>query len=254
MRTESAHYFGEGSVMQHSTHYDGISANHGIEVRGYNLKQSQRLPRWIWFLVAKSLGIKTHPRDRPWFGTALYVITLTLALTSSCSTIWYLVYDILNEHTRQTVLTGSTLCLVVVYWCAMCIYANKLAYKLLTNKKMLMSVRMHSKTLFKVNTAILMTILAVTFASLNNYQSAAEFEDATCRTVNLTPVVCKLKYVSRVGLSVLGLTWNLLVGVVVLSVCRTHTIGEWGRKSVGHLNSEKLVDNLPRIINLVKTK
>ena len=38
--------------------------------------------------------------------------------------------------------------------------------------------------------------------------------------------MCRTLFASRVGYSILNLFWNLIVGFVVLSVCRTHTIGE----------------------------
>lgn len=43
-------------------------------------QQSKKLPYWLWFIIAKSLGIKLHAEDRPIAATVLYTITFTTAL------------------------------------------------------------------------------------------------------------------------------------------------------------------------------
>ncbi len=69
-------------------------------------RQSRRLPYWIWFLLAKSLGIKLSPTDRPIFGTLMRVLTLLFALGFAVTFTWHKVYDIVSEYTKETVLTG----------------------------------------------------------------------------------------------------------------------------------------------------
>jgi hypothetical protein len=41
-------------------------------------------------------------------------------------------------------------------------------------------------------------------------------------------VVCKVRFLSRLVFSALFFLWNLLVGVVMMSLCRTHTLRERG--------------------------
>jgi hypothetical protein len=196
-------------------------------MRGYNIKQSKQLPYYLWFMLAKSLGIKLHENDKPWFGTIIFILTLTFALTFAASNIWFLVYDIISVTTRQTVLTGAVEMMIVIGWSTLGVYANGLAYKLFTNRNMLQSVRMHSKTVLKINSAGLLAILGVIFITLNNYDNFYEFHEHTCSKLGVNVWVCRLKYTSRIGHSIFGFLWNLLVGVVVLSVCRTHTIGKY---------------------------
>lgn len=45
-----------------------------------HFQQSRRLPFWMWFIIAKSLGIKLHQEDKPILATALYVLTFASAL------------------------------------------------------------------------------------------------------------------------------------------------------------------------------
>ncbi|XP_064652183.1 uncharacterized protein LOC135502918 isoform X2 [Lineus longissimus] len=217
-RADSDHYYGDASLNIAGKSLPG-------EMRGYSIKQSRPIPFCLWFPLAKSLGIKLHENDKPWFGTIIYVLTLTFALTFAAANIWFLVYDIISITTRQTVLTGTVEMLIVIGWSSLGVYANGLAYNLFTNKPMLQSVRMHSKTIFKINSAGLMAILGVIFITLNNYSNFEEFYEHSCTKLGVNPWVCHLKYAARMGHSILSLVWNLLVGIVVLSVCRTHTIG-----------------------------
>ncbi len=44
--------------------------------------------------------------------------------------------------------------------------------------------------------------------------------------VGIHPVICQVMYIMKVCCLSISLLWNLLVGIVLLSVCRTHTIGK----------------------------
>ena len=71
--------------------------------------QSRRLPYWIWYALAKSLGIKLSPNDKPIFGTFMHVLTLTFALGFAITFTWHKVYDTVSEYTKETVLKGKIL-------------------------------------------------------------------------------------------------------------------------------------------------
>ena len=43
-------------------------------------KQSKKLPFWLWFLIAKSLGIRLSENEKPIFATILYALTFSSAL------------------------------------------------------------------------------------------------------------------------------------------------------------------------------
>ena len=190
------------------------------------MKQSKPIPTWIWFILAKCLGIKLHQYDKPWFGTVMYVITLAFAILYIITSTWYTVYDILSIRTKQTVLTGSLSIVGEIYWCTLGIYANKLASKLFSNPRFVNIVRMHSKTFFKVSAAVLLILLGLVEVIIQNIQNKHVLQDNHCLKVNVNPVVCHLMFGAHVGYSCIMLLWNLLVGIVLLSVCRTHTIGK----------------------------
>lgn len=190
-------------------------------------RQSRRLPYWVWFMLAKCLGIKMHPGDRPWFGTFMHALTMAFAAGFAITHTWFKVYDIVSNETKETVLTGSVSVVLVLYWCSLGIYANRLAGRLFMTPKFLESVRLHSKTVFKISAAGVMVLLGVAEIILNAVANKTMFEDGHCDTVNLTVEVCKALYVFRICCSVLTIIWNLLVGIILLSVCRTHTIGKF---------------------------
>ena len=196
------------------------------EGKGYHFKQSRRLPGWVWFILAKSLGIKLHERDKPWFATLLHVLTLIFAFGYGITNTWYQFYNILSKYTKQTVLIGSVYIIIGLFWCSLGTYSNQLAAKLFSNQKFVDSVRMHTKTVFKISSAGLLFLLSAVGILLNDYHTAGQFDKEYCQNVDLSAWVCHVMFISKVGFSIFTLIWNVLVGIVVLSVCRTHTIGK----------------------------
>ncbi|KAK2153833.1 hypothetical protein LSH36_284g03009, partial [Paralvinella palmiformis] len=201
------------------------SMHRSYNIKKYEIHQSRRLPHWVWYLLARFLGIKLHPLDRPIFGTLMIVLTVLFAITYIVSFIWYIAYDIVNEYTKQTVLTGVFSIVMVIYWASLGVYANKLAARLFSSQKFIDSVRLHSRTVFKVSAAGLMIIIAIASTILNNYTSATLYNGERCQNLTVSREVCYVMFGARLGYSIFSLIWNLLVGIVLLSVCRTHTIG-----------------------------
>ncbi len=195
-------------------------------VKTSTTKQSKRLPPWVWFVLAKSLGIKLHVLDRPWFGTIMHMMTVTFGLGFAITNTWYKTYDIISEYTKETALSGSVSIFIGIFWVALGIYSNKLAANLFSNARLLDSVRLHSKTIFKISSAGIMIFLTTSVIVLNNVSAKNMYKDDFCVRVSLNVLVCRILYVTKVVYSVLALVWTLLVSIVLLSVCRTHTIGK----------------------------
>ncbi|XP_071800202.1 uncharacterized protein [Asterias amurensis] len=188
------------------------------------LKQSQPMPKWLWICIAKSLGIKTHPGDKPILATILYAFTMTVTLAYFITSSWYVGYDIEATTTKFDVLNGSVTVLMAAGFCCVTIYANNLAYKLFTNTVFRQSLRLHSKTILKVNTSLLMVILSTLFIGIYTYICYSGFEAKHCEDIQLSPIICYIRFPSQIALSVISFIWNMLVAVVCMSVCRTHTI------------------------------
>ncbi|XP_019628395.1 PREDICTED: uncharacterized protein LOC109472973 [Branchiostoma belcheri] len=209
-------------------------------------KQSRHLPKWAWFLVAKSLGIKLKEKDRPWFGTFLYLLTLTSGLALGICTAWRTVVDILDIHTSQNAIDGTILVLLTVGWISVGVYANDLAFKLFSKKHFYDSVRVHSKTIFKINAALLVIFLCTVFGVLTNYNKFDQFLPEHCEKINLNPWICYVMYVGRVVFSLFCLGWNAMVATICLSMCRTHTIAI--RKFIKDLEEDGMAIDTVRVL------
>ncbi|KAK3605309.1 hypothetical protein CHS0354_003955 [Potamilus streckersoni] len=193
---------------------------------GKKFQQSQHIPGCIWRLLCKILAIKTSEQDRPIVGTVVYIVTLTAAFSFTCFGVWFVIVDIRSNKTNTTVHIGISSLLIGFGWLCLGIYSHSLAARLFNNKSFAESVRIHSRTLFKINAAGILLIAGLTFAGLDLYSAAQLLlGSSVCIEVGLYPVVCTLLYSSRALFTVIGTIWNLLVGCAVLSVCRTHTIG-----------------------------
>ncbi|XP_053639786.1 uncharacterized protein [Cherax quadricarinatus] len=192
---------------------------------GRQMQQSRRLPFWLWFIIAKSLGIKLHAEDKPIIATVLYTITFMSALGFLLSSWWFTAYDIVSDYTKTTVIDGSLSIFFSLLWGALAVYANNLAYRLFSHKKFLDMLRLHSKTILKMNASFVLFTLMLLLAICNDLNAFVNYKDETCQRVGLHVFVCKTRYIFRVVLSVFAVLWNYLVAFVLVSTCRTHVIG-----------------------------
>ncbi|XP_045181195.2 uncharacterized protein LOC123540328 isoform X2 [Mercenaria mercenaria] len=187
-----------------------------------NIKQSKRLPGWIWKTVTTVLGIDHSKR---WLATILYVITLIAALAFTFLGVLFVVYDVASKNSETTVHIGFMSLLIGFGWLCLGIYSFRLAGRLFGDEDFAASIRSHSRTLFKISSAILLIISGCLFTGLNLYTAFDTYAADHCHVVGLHHLVCNSMYISRAVFSVLATVWNLMVGCMLLSVCRTHTIG-----------------------------
>jgi hypothetical protein len=188
--------------------------------------QSKRLPGWAWWMLSRCLGVRLHPAERPVLGIVLYALTVLLAALYLITFTWYNVYDIVSEYTKSTVLTGLMAIIIAIYWGALGVYGNRLASKLFASESFLASVRMHSKTFFRISAVGILAVIALSAMALNNYQAITSYDAVKCTNISVSAHVCTTMVASRCAFSLVCWLWNVLVAMVLLSVCRTHTIGE----------------------------
>ncbi|XP_022258389.1 uncharacterized protein LOC106474369 isoform X2 [Limulus polyphemus] len=190
-----------------------------------NHSDPSHLPPWVWFIVTKFLGIHCVSGTAPVFGTVIHSLNFAFALGFVVSHVWRVAYDIASTHTKQDVTNGSVSIFIVFCWSAYGFYSKHLCRRLISHPHILKDVHMHSRTLFKIHTTLLVFLLGVVFTVVSSYNGVSVFCDGTCLNINLSPLVCKVEYISRVLFSSLTLIWSSLVAFVLISVCRTHTIG-----------------------------
>ena len=205
--------------------YD-FSSSHDNEKDLKSLQHSKHLPKWTWKLLVQVLGIKLTGRKRvPCLSIVIQGVFLILACTFTITGMVHTVYDIKSEYSRTTLLIGCVNIFIGFGWLSLGIYSQKLAGRLFTNRNFAESVRIHSRTYFKISAAGLLMVLSVAAVTLNCYNDYSVFGPDHCVRIFLHPAVCHVMYGSHVAFSIMSLVWNVLVGCVLLSVCRTHTIG-----------------------------
>ncbi|XP_046639130.1 uncharacterized protein LOC124320331 [Daphnia pulicaria] len=218
----------------------------------YLVRRSKKLPAWLWISIAQALGIRIRPNDRAIVATVLYASTIVSALVLVISTSTYVIAEFV-QHSRvdelknnQTgilmtgdkvagsrqkyhtdVMDGIAMVSLTIFWCLLGLYAKNLAYRLYNSSKFLEMVRLHAKTILKVNAAFVFFLLMTTFVAVHNisayYYWYADRE--TCSTAGISPILCQIRFIALCVFSIFAILWNSLVGIVLLSVCRTNTMG-----------------------------
>ncbi|RUS76129.1 hypothetical protein EGW08_016099, partial [Elysia chlorotica] len=187
------------------------------------------------------LGIGAGTRKGSFIiSNTLKILTVTSALVFGGCGLLFNVFDVMSELTRTTLMVAICKSLLGAYWVGLAIYARSLAVRLLSNALFVQCIRMHTKTIFKINAAVIILVLSVTVASFNIYLTrnildnghtptdtgTSNIMDGNCETAGLHRYICEVYFLARIVLMFFALAWNLLVVSILLSVCRTHTICE----------------------------
>jgi hypothetical protein len=148
-------------------------------------------------------------------------------------------YNISSIHTKIDILDGTVSIMVMSFFCGLGVYSHRLAYRLFVHPRFLDMLRLHSKTIFKVNSALVIFIVLLSFVSVLNVSTLnyvynfnpkenITLENNTginpCQVVDIAVEVCQVYWICQIVFSVFFLVWNLLVAVVLVSVARTQTI------------------------------
>jgi len=207
---------------------------------------AKKIPYWLWVVIAKSLGIKLHDKDRPIISAILHICTFGSALGLFVCNTWYSGYNIVSVHTKSDILDGTVSIFVMSYFCGLGVYSHRLAYRLFIHPKFVGMMRLHSKTIVKINSALVIFVVLLSFVICLNistvnytYSYSDNYTNTVldpgvlgsnssnynpCQLVDVTVEVCQVYWVCQMIFSVFFLVWNLLVAVVLVSVARTQTI------------------------------
>lgn len=211
---------------------------------------AKKIPYWLWIVIAKSLGIKLHSNDKPVISAILHIATFGSATAVFCTNAWYCLYAVMSRHTRSDILDGTVKIMVMTFFCGLGVYSHRLAYRLFVHPKFLDMLRLHSKSVMKLNAAFLLFIILGSFVIVLNVATAdysysyknnaslfnegsnppEPISNATttylnpCQIVDIQVEICQIYWFSQMIFSIFFLVWNLLVAVVLVSVARTQTI------------------------------
>ncbi|KAG8194648.1 hypothetical protein JTE90_003121 [Oedothorax gibbosus] len=196
-----------------------------VKHKDIKIRQSRHLPLWTWYIIAKCNGIPLKGDSKPILGTILHALTFAGAVTYAMSYTWLIVYDILSPNTPRDIPGGSVSILLVYFWCGFGFYCKDLSSRLFLHPRFLKDIRMHTRTVFKINGALLIFIMGLCFTTANILESLDWFSTGFCEKVDLEHIVCQIMSVSSIMFSLFTLVWHSLVSFIFMSVCRTHTIG-----------------------------
>lgn len=195
----------------------------------FSVKQSPQLPTWLWLFVARCLRVPLPGRKAcrffPSVGLLLQVLTVLSCIGLCGVHVVYEVRLITMSHGESKTLYRCVSIFLVVSWCLFGLYARRLARRLFSHPAFIKDIRMHSKTLLKINAAALAIILGAVFIAVNAYSARAMIQGETCALIGFPRIVCTLHFIMRIVYSFFSLMWNGLVCMVLVSVARTHTIG-----------------------------
>lgn len=211
---------------------------------------SRRVPDWLWATLTAMLGIGTETSNcRHLVAFSMRLMTLVSALIFAGCGLVFKAFDVMSENTKTTMLDAIGDALLAAYWVGMGIYARSLAARLFSNALFVECIQMHSKTIFKMNTAAIIMLLSTTCVATNLYASRnllewhgventnSSYAEGTCSNAGVHVALCEVYFTFRTIYSGFNLLWNLLVANILLSVCRTHTI------SIRRFKKELLYDN-----------
>lgn len=207
---------------------------------------AKKIPYWLWIIIAKALGIKLHPNDKPIISAVLHILTFGSAAALFMTNALVSGYDVISRHTKVDILDGTVSVMVISFFCGLGVYSHRLAYRLFIHPKFLDMLRLHSKSVMKLNSALVIFFILSSFVIVLNlgtisntygYVINATLVDPhlsnmssngthlnPCQLVEIDVVICQIYWGSQVVFSILFLVWNLLVAVVLVSVARTQTI------------------------------
>lgn len=137
-------------------------------------------------------------------------------------TCWFTVYDIISDYTKTSIIDGNFKIFYTLIWTCLGFYAHKLSYRYVSHISInhysfyfliivrveIMSfiasfdfynliffssrlfchphfvklIKLHSKTLFKMNAAVLLFLLMSLFIIVNNINGYRSFENDICHT------------------------------------------------------------------------
>ena len=165
--------------------------------------------------------------------------------------IWFTGFNIASTQSQSDILDGFTAVVVCAMFAALGIYAHRLAFKLFIHPKFMDMMRLHSKTVAKLNAAVLVFVMMSAFivavnlhlsafvygytpvnATSTDANSSVAHDDiidtdsdmSPCQTIDIPLWICQTYFLSQVVYSFFFLLWNGVVAMVLISVARTHTV------------------------------
>ncbi|XP_067933867.1 uncharacterized protein [Watersipora subatra] len=205
---------------------NGASHFHTSLYHSHHYRQPPHLPRRLHLILCTIFQVEISPGDKCIVGKFIFVVSVFLSLGFLVLTLLYTVYDIKSAKTTQTVTTGLFGAFIILLWIAMTIYGNRLGKRILKSATFVDSLRVHSKTVFKIPATLLLFLMGLAALAIEGFRSYEFYWDMKgCVKVDLDGTICRVLFIFKVLQMITCLTFNICIAAAVLSICRTHTIG-----------------------------
>ena len=100
----------------------------------------------LWIIIAKALGIKLHPNEKPITSAILHILTFGSAAGTFRTSHGGLIfikfipalfvtnglisgYSVMSKHTKEDILDGTVSVMVMSFFCGLGVYSHRLAYR-----------------------------------------------------------------------------------------------------------------------------
>ena len=77
------------------------------------------IPPRLWLIIAKILGIKLKPNEKPIISSVLHVLTFGSAAALFCTNLAYEIQDVISNNTKSDILDGFVSVMVFGYFCGL---------------------------------------------------------------------------------------------------------------------------------------
>ena len=77
------------------------------------------IPPRLWLIIAKILGIKLKPNEKPIISSVLHVLTFGSAAALFCTILAYEIQAVISNNTKSDILDGTVSVMVFGYFCGL---------------------------------------------------------------------------------------------------------------------------------------
>lgn len=206
--------------------------------RNMQKNQSRKLPSAVISLIMLITGIlrkksenknlksiakiKNYMNFKGLISTFIYLFTMLSGLIFAITNIWYLIGDALSEKTNTTLFSKSVTVVLSLIWSTFGTYSINVLYNLFITKDLEDSIRLKTKSYFKIPASLLLIILIGIF--LYSLFKETNSNDVECVKIELHIAICNIKYYFMYIYGILTIFWTYLVALTIMIINRTNTI------------------------------
>ena len=195
-----------------------------------NKYESEKLPNYLLKFIHYLIGIPSRDKNFKRTKRALkhmsilsiivYFITFSTGFLNAFSTTWYSIANGINLDTRNSIFRESLVIVSAFIWFGFGFFSIKVLYSIFSSDDMSDAIRRRTKRYFKLPAwfVLLSLLIAYSYCFISN----TKLQD--CTKIGVPQAICYIKYYSAIIYSFIVFLWSYLVVLVIMMICRTHTL------------------------------